>query len=66
MSYSEKCAGGSAVHSCNCSCDRRGNPAGAQFQDRTYGPGLRVHTVGEKALRCTVCSAEKQLGKEGR
>lgn len=25
------------------------------FQDRVYGKGKRVHTVGEKNTTCTVC-----------
>lgn len=29
------------------------------FQDRVYGKGKRVHTVGNKDIKCTVCGTKK-------
>ena len=26
-----------------------------EFQDKTYGVGMRVHTEGSKGAKCTVC-----------
>lgn len=34
---------------------------GAKFQDDRYGKGMRVHNVGKKIARCTVCGKEKGL-----
>ena len=31
-----------------------------EFQDSLYGKGKRVHTVGRKHIKCTVCAKEKQ------
>ena len=31
----------------------------SEFQDKEYGKGMRAHTVGTKAYKCTVCGAVK-------
>lgn len=36
----------SSIKKCTCQHD---------FQDRVYGKGKRVHTVGGKGTTCTVC-----------
>lgn len=28
------------------------------FQDSKYGSQMRVHTIGQKVFRCTVCGKE--------
>lgn len=43
------------IRHCGCSCDSMKNISGARFQDSTYGPGNRVHTVGMDSYKCTVC-----------
>jgi len=48
----------------NCKSDGRGNSQGAEFQDATYGKGIRVAT--QKLIvqgrppeyRCTVCGSQ--------
>lgn len=30
------------------------------FQNRVYGKGKRVHTVGKSHITCTVCGKEKK------
>lgn len=42
--------GKTVVRPCQCLSD---------FQDRQYGRGARVHTVGTRKLACTVCGNEK-------
>ncbi|HEY4714818.1 MAG TPA: hypothetical protein VIH30_11340 [Aquirhabdus sp.] len=48
---------------CNCKNDGRGNSKGAEFQNATYGDGVRIATqkltVQGRApeYRCTVCGA---------
>lgn len=32
----------------------------ALYQNARYGVGMRVHTVGFKVLRCTVCGHETE------
>ena len=47
---------------CTCKCDRRGGTESANFQDRTYGKGMRVFIHGliaGKAYRCTICGQLK-------
>lgn len=41
------------VHSCDCE---------SEFQDREYGKGKRMFTVGKdhKKLTCTVCGKQKK------
>lgn len=48
-----------------CSCDSYlGNKAGSQYQEITYGPGMRVHvpTTKENTWRCTICQKEHSKG----
>lgn len=52
------------IRSCGCASTKSGNPAGATFQDRQYGKGQRVHNVGAKVVRCTICGSEKSLEAE--
>jgi hypothetical protein len=52
------------IRSCGCASTKTGNPAGAEFQDRQYGKGRRVHNVGAKVVRCTICGSEKSLDNE--
>lgn len=40
---------GASVKILACSCT-------SEFQDRTYGRGMRVHNLAVKGYRCTVCS----------
>ncbi len=35
-----------------CSCK-------SEYQDKKYGSGMRVHTIGNKKTTCTVCGANK-------
>ena len=50
----------SKVIRCDCKADKRGNKQAAQYQDRKYGEGNRVHTVGLKdKATCTVCGSSK-------
>jgi len=48
-----------AVRRCGCTQTPLGNQAGAKFQDKEYGPGMRLYTEGPKGqngkIRCTVC-----------
>lgn len=46
------------ILSCDCQNDKNGNPAGAKFQDATYGKGKRAHNRTVKGIRCTVCGRE--------
>lgn len=43
-----------------CSCKH-------EFQDKQYGPGMRVHNVSEskKEAYCTVCSPSHRKNKQG-
>jgi hypothetical protein len=51
------------ILSCNCKSDAHGNPAGASFQDMTYGRGQRVHTKDSKGnATCTVCGNKRSSG----
>ena len=56
------------IYPCNCTGKNADGPA-AKFQDKQYGKGKRVHTVGiERSggahiIRCTVCGKEKTVGK---
>lgn len=38
-----------SIHHCTCV---------SRFQDKTYGPGMRVQNKTGKGRRCTVCSTE--------
>lgn len=52
-----------AIYNCNCTADSKGNTQGANYQDKVYGKGRRVHTgygdtpalETQKKQRCTVC-----------
>lgn len=47
---------------CSCGADSRGNPLGADFQNRRYGMGNRVHNAKANGkLICTVCRSEKNV-----
>lgn len=48
-----------AVEIKKCSCS--GTPA-ANFQDKEYGPGMRVMNVDVKktSVKCTVCNKEQK------
>lgn len=35
----------------------------SEYQDSIHGVGMRVHTVGNKKIVCTVCGANKGGGK---
>lgn len=50
------------ILSCNCTKDKLGNPDAANYQDRVYGRGMRVHTQGAKDATCTVCGDKKATG----
>lgn len=41
----------------NCKSDSRGNTAGADFQDKKYGKGMRIWTETKEKTKkhCTVC-----------
>jgi len=52
------------IKKCTCRSDRSGNTNGANYQDKKYGYGNRVHNVcktegGTKKHRCTVCGYSK-------
>ena len=38
-------------------------PCKHSYQDERYGPLQRVHTVGQKEIRCTACGNGKPLPK---
>ena len=44
----------SEIKKCNCQ---------SEYQDKKYGPGMRVHNVGKKggtkSAKCTVCGTIK-------
>lgn len=42
--------GGCKPMRCNCA---------SEFQDKTYGPGNRVHNMGKEKWTCTVCGNKK-------
>jgi hypothetical protein len=50
----------------NCKNDARGNTAGAVYQDRIYGAGMRVFNPSEKKSEasCTVCGITVSIGSE--
>ena len=39
---------GSVIKPHDCVADSQGNPAGAQFQDKMYGPGMRLFNFQDK------------------
>ena len=44
---------GTVIKQCRCT-----DGPSAQYQDKTYGKGLRLHNVMEKGgAKCTVCGA---------
>ena len=54
---------------CNCTKTVLGNTAGADFQDQTYGKGMRVHNESKKGSQhkgwvCTICSNLKSPSRE--
>ena len=42
--------GGCKIMRCHCTSD---------FQNKTYGPGNRVHNMGKEKWTCTVCGSKK-------
>lgn len=55
VSYNE----GTDVFRCKCQWDKEKNPQGAEYQDKAYGKGIRVHNKCDKGWRCTVCGATR-------
>lgn len=62
----------SPILHCGCTRNTRDNSvhvstAGADYQDRVYGPGKRLHTVGGKGIAygtkatCTVCGTVRAM-----
>ena len=49
-SVGDKKAAGTKVMFCSCT---------HKFQDSQYGKNLRVHNLGPKGYRCTVCGRTK-------
>lgn len=50
------------IKKCKCKSDSNGNEQGAKYQDKKYGAGNRVHTVGKgdkPTYKCTVCGDKK-------
>ena len=50
---------------CDCQETRKGERAGADYQDTKYGPGRRVHTPAtdsqkKRVWRCTICTTERK------
>ncbi len=52
------------ITKCTCKSDSRGNTAGADYQDREYGKGNRIHTGSKESKKvfCTVCGKDKTAG----
>jgi hypothetical protein len=49
---------------CGCKADERGNKSGANYQDATYGEGIRVTNRAngkEGAFRCSVCGRDHTM-----
>lgn len=49
---------GTDIRRCSCTQTKDGRRNGAEFQDETHGPGMRVHNQCNKGWRCTVCGKE--------
>lgn len=53
-----------------CGCESKFfNQKGAEFQDKTYGKGRRVHNPCKPGTpgnwyRCTLCGNEKNVGEQ--
>lgn len=50
------------IKRCGCTGDKFNNTAGADYQDKNYGKGNRVHTHSKesKISRCSVCGKENR------
>lgn len=53
----------------SCFRCRDNKSAGAEYQNREYGPGMRVHNATDKRMggktiyRCTICENERTKGR---
>ena len=44
---------GTVIKKCENNCKH-------EFQDKTYGKGIRVHNIGKDKAVCTVCEGKKE------